>query len=107
MKTASGAGCSAARTSPSFTSSTMLKKILCEGSSPSRTSLFTGIFVERVCPNGCFIGIRAHFSLNLRGGNHREVPHPHQGVGRRGEGEDPSYFEDSAMPRLAQHPHGL
>ena len=58
-------------------------------------------------PESPIFGFRAHFSPNLCGGNHRKVPHPHQIVGRRREGEDPSDFEDSAVPRLAQHAHRL
>jgi hypothetical protein len=87
--------------------SRLLKKILGEGSCPSLMGCFTGIFVELVCPNRRFLGVQAHFSLNLGGVNHRQVPHPHEIVGGRREGEDPSHFEDSAVPSLAQHAHRL
>jgi hypothetical protein len=50
---------------------------------------------EHICPR------------NLCGGNHRKVPHPHQIAGGRSEGKDPANFEDSPMPRLAQHSYRL
>ena len=58
--------------------------------------------VFRLGPESNLRLLETHFAIDLHRGNcDGEIPHPHQIVGRAGEGEDPIHFAHSTMPNLA------
>ena len=59
--------------------------------------------------NAQFFCVQAHFSPDLRSLSCRkeQVPHAHEVIGSRREGENPSDFKQPAQSGLAQHPHGF